>query len=383
MKIAHVITDLNVGGAQVMLHQLLRHTDRTAFQSEVISLTDKGPLTERIASLGVPVSAMGMRSGIPDPRGVLRLASWLRRSRPDVVQTWLYQGDLIGGLAAKMVGIRKIVWGIHNSYLDARSSKRTVRWTVRACARMSRHLPQKIICCAQASQRLHAEMGYPAKKMVVIPNGFDLDSFKPDRAARLSVRQELGISDKSPLIGLIGRFDPQKDHQNFVRAAALLPARAPESLFLLCGDGSDWQNRTLATWIEEAALQDKFYLLGRRQDMTRLYAALDILSLSSSHNEAFPMVVGEAMACGVPCVVTDVGDSALMVGDTGRVVPVRDSQALANAWLELIEMGEEARVGLGIAARQRIERHYRITSVAARYEHLYKEIERANIHLSE
>jgi len=375
MKIAHIITDLNVGGAQVMLHQLLRHTDRTAFQSEVISLTDKGPLTERIAALGVPISAMGMRSGIPDPRGVLRLAGWLRQSRPDVVQTWLYQGDLIGGLAARLAGNRAIAWGVHSSLLDARITKQTVLWTIKACARLSSYLPQKIVCCAETSQRLHAEMGYPAEKLVVIPNGFDLEHYKPDAAARRSVRQDLGIPEAMPLIGLIGRFHPEKDHENFIRAAALLHQQLPEAGFLLCGTDIDWENQALAGWIKEASLQHCFYLLGRRQDVPRIYTALDILALSS-YSEAFPMVAGEAMACGIPCVLTNVGDAALIVGETGLIVPAKNPRALANAWFELINLGIEKRRELGKAARQRIEKHYSIAQSTTRYENLYREMTR-------
>ena len=371
MKIVHIITDLNVGGAQVMLHQLLRHTDQSIVASEVVSLTDAGAVAAGIESLGIPVATMDMRGGVPDPMAVLRLARWLRRAQPDVIQTWLYQGDLLGGLAARIAGIRSLVWGIHNSDVDPQNNKRSIRWTISACVRASHYLPSKIVCCAVSAQQFHAALGYPAEKMFVIPNGFDVDNFKPDRDARASVRREFAIPDTAPLIGLSGRFHPQKDHKNFVRAAARLHARRPDARFMLCGEGSDWSNQELAAWIDEVAMRDQFHLLGRRQDMARIYASLDLLALSASHNEAFPMVIGEAMACGVPCVVTDVGDSALMVGDTGRVVPPKDAPALAEGWLELIELESEARQALGVRARQRIEQHYSIAAIVRRYENLY------------
>jgi glycosyltransferase involved in cell wall biosynthesis len=373
MKITHIITGLGVGGAEVMLRQLLSRMNNSAFDNEVISLTDMGPVSDQIKALGVPVMALGMRKEMPNPLDVLRLARRLRKSRPDVVQTWMYHADLIGGIAAMLAGVRAVAWGIHYSYLDAESNKQTTIWTAGACARLSHRLPTKIVCCAEHSKRIHIEMGYVAEKMVVIPNGFDLEQFKPDASARLSVRRELGIPDSAPLVGLIGRFHPQKDHENFVRAAALLHARLPEARFLLCGTNVDWNNKALLGWIEEVSLRDRFYLLGRREDTPRLCAALDILS-SSSYGEAFPMVVGEAMACGIPCVVTDVGDSALIVGDTGRVVPAKEPHALAAAWLELLEMCSETRRELGCAARERIKTHYSIESITARYENLYKEI---------
>lgn len=374
MKVTHIITDLGTGGAQVMLHELLRHMDKAGFDAEVVSLTDAGVFGEKIEQLGVPVWAIGMGGNAPNPGGLWRLASRLRRSQPDVVQTWLYHADLLGGLAAQLARVRAVAWGLHITHLDPRSIKRTTLWTAQACARLSHHLPRKIVCCAESSAQLHAGMGYAAEKMVVIPNGFDLERFKPDAAARSDIRRELGIAGTTPLIGLFARFHPQKDHENFVRAAAALHAHAPEAQFLLCGDGSDWQNLTLVKWIDEAGMRSRFHLVGRRQDVPRLYAALDIFSLSSACGEAFPMVVGEAMACGVPCVVTDVGDSALMVGETGRVVPPKDADALAAAWSELLAMNLEARQTLGVAARRRIKRRYDIASIAARYGELYRNI---------
>lgn len=357
-----------------MLHDLLKHTSRDAgFVVEVISLTDGGIMGERIKSLGVPVQSIGMRPGdVMSLRGLRDLTQELRRFRPDVVQTWLYHADLIGGLAARFAGVRRVAWGLHISHLDHQSVKRTTRWTVKACAMLSHRVPSKIVCCAESTARFHAAIGYDAKKMTVIPNGFDTARFKPNAAARAAMRAELGIAENVPLVGLCGRFHPQKDHENFVRAAAILNARLPEACFLLCGEGSDRQNAQLAGWIDEAGLRDKFYLLGRRSDMSQIYPMLDILSLASLFGEAFPMVVGEAMACGVPCVVTDVGDSALLVGDTGRVVPVRDSRALAEAWSGVIGMTPETREALGYAARCRIQNHYEIDVIAARYENLYR-----------
>ncbi len=379
IRVTHIISDLIVGGAQVMLHDLLKHTNEKAgFEVEVISLTDMGVIGAQIETLGIPVRAIGMRPrDAMNLRGVRKLTRELRRFRPDVVQTWLYHADFIGGLAARFVGVRHVAWGLHASHLDSQSVKRTTLWTVRACAKLSHRVPSKIVCCAEAARRIHAEAGYDAEKMIVIPNGFDTERFKPDAVARAAVRAELNIADDVPLVGLCGRFHPQKNHENFVRAAAHLNARMPEARFLLCGEGSDWQNSRLAGWIDEAGLRDCFHLVGRRADMPRLYAALDILSLSSSYGEAFPMVVGEAMACGVPCVVTDIGDSSLLIGDTGRVVSAEDSHALAEAWSEVLGMTDEQREVLGRAARRRIESHYGIAAIAARYASLYRMMARS------
>lgn len=374
MKVTHIITNLHTGGAETMLYRLLAHTDRVTFEPQVISMIDIGPIGEKIRALGIPVRALGMRRGVPNPLGVLRLARWLSLDPPHVVQTWMYQADLVGGLAASLTGDLPVAWGIHSTGLDPRSEKRTKIWTVRACARLSRRLPSRIVCCAENSREVHAKLGYMKKKMLVIPNGCDLTVFRPDPEARPSVRNELGVEEGRLLIGLVARFDSPKDHRTFVRAAALLHARVPEVDFVLCGDGITWKNRELAGWIDAAGIRSCCHLLGRRIDVPRLTAALDVASTSSSYGEAWPLIIGEAMACGVPCVVTDVGDSALIVGDTGRAVPPKDPEALANAWHELLALGPDERARLGLAARWRMEEHFSLSSAVAKYVELYKEL---------
>lgn len=372
IRITHIITGLATGGSEMMLYRLLSALDRQRFLPEVISLTEEGPLAQKLRALGVPVKALGMRPGFPDPRALARLAGWLRAARPALVQTWMYHADLVGGLAARWAG-PPVVWGLHNNVLQPRSTKRTTLWTVKACARLSPWLPVKIISCSQAAAEAHARLGYRREKMVIIPNGFDLQAFKPDAAARAGVRAELGLPEDAPLIGLAARYDPIKDHRSFVEAAARLAQCFPDVHFLLCGEGVTWQNPELAGWIRQQGLQDSFHLLGRREDMPRLTAALDIAA-NSSIGEAFSNAIGEAMACGVPCAVTDVGDSALIVGETGRVVPPGDPQALAAAWQELLELSPPARAQLGLAARQRVEQHFSLAAIAARYADVYASV---------
>jgi glycosyltransferase involved in cell wall biosynthesis len=373
ISIVYLTTCLEVGGAEMMLYKLLSGMDRTRFLPQVISLRDLGPLSEKIQTLGVPLRSLGMRPGRPNPLSVLRLARWLRQDRPDVIQTWMYHADLIGGLAAKLAGGIPLAWGIRQSDLSDQGNRRLTLHTMRICAQVSRWLPARIVCGSEASQRVHATLGYATEKMIVIPNGFDLRAFKPDSAARESVRAELQIPAEAPVIGLVGRFDPQKDHRNFICAAALLHRSRPDVHFLLCGDDVTWENAELRGWIEEAAIRKRCRLLGTRHDMTRLTAALDIAA-SSSSGEGFPNVIGEAMSCGVPCVVTDVGDSALIVGQTGRVVPPQNPKELANALRELVELGSEGRIRLGIAARGRIREHFDLPDIVTRYQNLYQEL---------
>ncbi len=283
----HVITGLGTGGSEMMLYRLLSALDRERFSPAVISLREEGPLAEKIRALGIPVKALGMRPGFANPLAQARLAGWLRAAQPALVQTWMYHADLLGGLAARWVGL-PVIWGLHNNVLDRRSTKRFTFWTVKACAWFSPWLPAKIISCSAAAAESHARLGYRREKMVVIPNGFDLQAFRPDAAARASVRAELGLPDDAPLIGLVARYDPIKDHHNFVEAAAYLRQRFPEVHFLLCGEGVTWQNAELGGWIRQKGLSSSFHLLGRREDAPSLTAALDIAT-NSSIGESFPM----------------------------------------------------------------------------------------------
>lgn len=371
IRILFLITGLNIGGAEMQLYRLLTRLDSKRYNPVVVSLVKPGPVGEKIKAMGVSVQALGMRRGIPNPVAIFTLARWLRRTKPELVHTWMYHSDLVGGMAAKLAGSIPVVWGIHHSNLDPEGNKRTTIWAANSCARFSRWLPVKIVCCSEASRRVHTALGYDPDRMVVIPNGFDLNLFKPDLEGVTLVRQELGIPENTMLIGMVGRFDPQKDHRNFIKAAALLQKDIQDVQFLLCGDDIAWKNQKLSKWIDETGLSGYFYLLGIRNDIPRIMTALDIAS-SSSYGEGFPNVVGEAMACGTPCVVTDVGDSALIVGDTGIVVPPKDPDALARAWRELIEIGKDKRQKLGDNARLRIKNNFSLPSVVKRYEELYK-----------
>lgn len=372
IRVTHIIAGLLVGGAETMLFKLLSHTDHKRFEPRVISISDVGPIGERIRALGVPVEALGMKMGRPDPRTPFRIARRLRAHRADVVQTWMYHADLVGGLGAWLAGRIPVAWNIRQSDFDPRTSRRMTRLAARMGAVWSRWLPTIIVCVSHASREVHQKMGYAADRMRVIPNGFDTDTFAPDPTAKIAVRAELGIPTDAPLIGLVGRFDPQKDHRTFTIAAKALLAQRPDAHFLLCGRNVDPANAQITAWMAEASVPaTHFHRLGQRTDIPRLTAALDIATSSSAYAEGFSNVVGEAMASGVPCVVTTVGDSALIVGSTGLSVPPRHPAALAEAWATLLALPVAERHALGIAARARILDHYTLSAIAAQYAALH------------
>ncbi len=373
MKITHVITGLSAHGAETMLYRFLSASDPQEYQHEVISLTDRGAMAGKIEALGVPVRVLRMRPGIPNPLAVPRLARELRETRPQLVQTWMYHADLLGGLATRLAGNVPVVWGIHHTRVDWRETKFLTVLTVRLCALLSRRVPAAIVCCSKASEEAHLKLGYAPEKMRVIANGIDVQEFRPDPDAGVAVRKALGIPAQAPVIGLAARFHPHKDHGTFFRAAGMLHKEFPDAHFVLCGDGVTPENSEIAAEVDAAELQGNCHLLGAQSDMRTNYAVWDIAT-NSSVSEAFPLTVAEAMACEVPCVVTQVGDSSAIVGDTGKVVPPQRPELLAQAWRELLESGAGVRRRLGTAARERVAKHYGLPALVEQYEALYRTI---------
>lgn len=329
MSVLHIITGLSNGGAEAVLYRLC--ISDSAHKHTVISLMDAGKYGPLLEAAGVRVHYLDMPRGRVTLKGIKALWRMLRTERPDVVQTWMYHADLIGGLFARLAGVRKVFWGIrHTDLVPGQSSKSTIL-IARLCARLSRFIPSGIVCCAERARVVHVELGYAADKCVVIPNGYDVKRFRPDPQARLQLRKQWGVDESIPLLGMVARFNPQKDHYTLLAALATLKQQGLVFRCALIGHGMNSDNEALCAVINQHELRDTLILLDQRSDIPDVMAALDLHVLPSSFGEAFPNVLAEAMACGTPCVSTDVGDAALIVGDTGWVVPPRDPGALAGA----------------------------------------------------
>jgi len=326
IKILHIITGLQVGGAEMALYRLASTLDRNLFQHEVVSLTSDQPVGELIRALDIPVKSLGFRPGSLDPRLIFCIRREILRFEPDIVQTWMYHSDLLGGIAAKLAGSYPVIWNIRHSIANKGSLKKITYLVAITNATLSHFIPTKIVCNANSGKHTHIALGFDAGKILVIENGFDLTRYAPDHTSKHNISHELGLPENIQLVGMGARYDPQKDHANFVSAAGLLCQKRQDVFFLLWGKNIDSRNQMLTEQIVSLNIQNRIFLLGLRMDTPQLYAALDVATLSSANGEAFSQVVGEAMASGVPCVVTDVGDAAFIVDETGRVVPPRDPQ---------------------------------------------------------
>ncbi len=377
MRVCHLITGLEVGGAEMMLYKLLGSLEPRAFEPLVVSLVTPGPMGARIAELGIRVETLRMGRGLPSPGALVRLVRLLRGFRPDLLQTWMYHANLLGALATPFARRPALVWNIRQSDLDPHLTRRSTRLVARLGAALSNLAPDRIVCCSQRAREVHCALGYRDDLMTVIPNGFDLDRFRPDPQAGAELRAALQVPVGAPLLGLVARLDPQKDVDAFIAAARRVQAERPGCRFLLCGWGMDPGNPELVDKIADAGLAKSAILLGPRTDTPRVFAALDLLVSSSAYGEGFPNVIGEAMACGVPCAVTDVGDSAAIVADTGVAVPPRDPQALAEAIVRLLGEGPERLARRGAAARRRIAAHFSLPRIADRYGSLYRSLDRS------
>jgi glycosyltransferase involved in cell wall biosynthesis len=373
IRVVHVIVGLNVGGAELMLKRLIEaRLESCRVDHEVVTLTEVGVVGAQLQAIGIKVHALGMHSSLSVPRALFRLVRYLRRNKPTIVQTWMYHADLLGGLAAWLAGNRNIVWGVRTTNVQAGGTPSTTV-IMHVCSYLSRWVPRVIVCAANASRRAHEEVGYDKSKMTVIPNGFDLSSLVATADESLALRAASGIHPDKVVVGMLGRFNPAKDQKNFVEAATRVALAYPNVQFLMVGRGLDQGNAELKSWIDGTGFADRFVLLGERSDVAVCLRAMDMFCLSS-RTEGFPNVVGEAMAVGLPCVVTDVGDAAMLVADTGVVVPKENPEALAAGLEEMLKLSQERRIALGEKARQRITSEFTIERARQRFEAIYNSL---------
>lgn len=341
-----------------MLGALLLAKRPTVQNIHVVSLVPGGAISDRLRAAGIPVSDLGCRNGSPAVRPLLTLARMIRAQAPDVIQSWMYHADLMSTLALLLSGRRRRTrsfWGIRCSDMDVRHYRWTLRLVLWLNARLS-HIPDGMIANSYAGWTFHQRLGYRARRFEVIPNGVDVAAFHPNAAARQTVREELGIEQRAPLVAMIARVDPMKDHACFLDALSRLPAvRA-----LLVGKGTE-------------ALPEipGLVRLGIRSDVAHLLAACDVVVSSSAFGEGFPNAVAEGMACGLPAVVTDVGDAARILGDTGVVVPPRDPAALAAAIRTILDELPAQRTARGLRARERIASLYSLDRAVAAFDALH------------
>lgn len=372
-KIVHVITGLGDGGAEAVLYRLCKHDAQNAHV--VVSLMDDGKYGSLLRKSHIRVFCLRMPRRRVTISGLYALYRIFLNEKPDLVQTWMYHANLIGGILARIAGVDRVIWGIHNSTLNAKTSAWSTIFVNYICSLLSHFIPSIIVSCSQNAVEIHKSLGYCHNKFAVIPNGYDFEEFKPDDHARRTLRSEWTIDDKVPLLGMVARFDSQKDHKTLISALGMLQRTGCDFRCVLVGAMIDSNNRELLTWIRQENIEDKTLLLGPRNDIPAVMNALD-LHILSSRGEAFPNVLVEAMACGTPCITTDVGDAALIVGETGWVVQPSDPKALSRKITTAINYinNQDNESLFKYKCRMKIFNQYSIYRMVNNYSNIYYKI---------
>ncbi len=371
-KVVHVITSLDMGGAEQMLKRLLTSDPESKNNVVVISLRNIGVTGQQLQALGYEVHGLNFRGFTSIPGNFWALVRLLRKNKPVIVQTWMYHADFFGGLAARLIRCRNVIWGIRNTSVPQNSY--LTFWLMRVCALLSYIIPKKIVCVADAARKKHIKYGYSPKKMLVIHNGFDFSNFEVEKIDTAKVRHELSLGALDFVIGCVGRLHLDKGQDVLVTAVAFLEKIKDHRVrFLLIGRDCDRNNIALTKQIDSLGLSAFFILLGERHDIPECLAAMDVFCMPS-RTEGFPNGLGEAMAMGLPCVATKVGDTKLLVGDTAIVVAPDDPMALAAGLTKVICMPAEDREQMGLHAANRVRSEYTIDKARERFYALYREI---------
>ncbi|MDQ5767418.1 glycosyltransferase [Thiothrix subterranea] len=379
IRVIHIITRLNTentDGAAMMLYKLMAHTDRHRFEPIVISLDGEAELSNRIRAHGIDVYSLDMHHNITAGWQIFKLTQLLRNLQPDIIQGWMYHGNLAASLANLSLGNHHaVLWNIHHALPALNKEARTTRWVIELAAKRS-STPEHIIYNTYLSADQHTALGYDDQRSLVIPNGFDTQLFAPNHYQRNAMRHSLGIPADAFVIGLFAHYHPVKNHALFLEAARLLLPHQPNVHFILAGRGVTENNPKLQYLLNKMPTKQNLHLLGGRKDIPHLMNALDLYTLTSSYGEGFPESVAEAMACGIPCVTTDVSDLARIIGNTGQCLPVQDTtpSALAFAWLEWMNAGDAWRQEVGSRAMQRIQQGYNIQTITDQYQKTYQRL---------
>jgi glycosyltransferase involved in cell wall biosynthesis len=366
IRVLFLIRSLNRGGAERQLTQLVKGIDRTRFAVTVVTLYDGGAHQTEIESLeGITVFSLHKKGRWDILLPIWRLLRILRDAKPHIVHGYMDVANALALLLGKLAAAR-VVWGLRASDVDFSQYDRISALSFRLAGWLS-PLTDLIIINSHAGKRHYGAQGFCDKRMIVIPNGYDTIYFQPDAEAGRRIRRAWGIEDSELLIGLVARLDPIKDHRTFLQAAALLSASRPDTRFVCVGDGQADYRQELQDFAEKLGIGNRVIWAGELTDMREVHNALDVAT-SSSSSEGFSNTIGEAMACGIPCVVTCTGDSATLVGNTGVVVPLKDPAQMCAAWMRLLDMPAQDRAALGRCARERIMSEYSIQQLVCRSE---------------
>ncbi|MBK8574333.1 MAG: glycosyltransferase [Elusimicrobia bacterium] len=372
LSVLHVLPGLGFGGTEFVVARLARAERAVGVQNKVLYFKGGGPLVEELRKEGIPCQRLTYGAGLS------ALARWIFPLKKkglsfDLVHGWLYSGNLMAGVLSRGIPGTKLVWNLMQANLTPEVNSPKTRFLMAIGAHLSTRWPDRIVYNSVAAQKAHEGTGFDSSKMTVIPNGVDTDRFSPNPVLCTQFKRENNLTSDTIILGHLARWDPQKDHRRLVEAFRLLVSQGVNAHLFMAGPGVTKENTLLMKWIQETGAPDRFHLLGPIEDAPRFLAGLDIFCLSSL-GESSSYALMEAMACGVPAVVTDVGDARDVVGDTGVVVPPAQPQAFCDGLKRLTSLSSAARTQKGAQARDRIVRDYSFKKMVDAYQTLYQSI---------
>jgi|GEM_PF-30144 len=372
LRVTHVISGLQYGGAERQLSLLVQSSDPSRVRHAVVSLTELGPIGHELRSAGIDVTACGMSFGRSLLPALVRLRRHLARSGADVVQTWLYHADLLGGLAARSLRL-PVVWNVRMTWMDPVTAKTSTIRVAQLCSHLSRFVPERIVFNSRAGAASHSAHGYEVSRAVIIGNAVDTTRFNPDPDASVALKKSLGLSEDDVVIGAVARFDPQKGHDVLLEAARTVIDATQNVHLVLVGRGCGVGDEPISTMVREAGLTHRVHLLGSRADIAEITAGLDVAISASLYGESSSNAIAEALAAGVPVIATNVGAARELIGSAGIVVAPGSARELASAIESLLSLDEaERRVLSKAAVKQSSDGG--VEQMVERYLDLYREV---------
>ncbi|WP_155302646.1 glycosyltransferase [Desulfosarcina widdelii] len=372
-NILHIITGLSTGGAERSLFNLLNGRTKEPYRNLVVSLSTDGTFGHRLRNIGVQVEVLNLKPRLSFLKSIRQLYRIAERFNPDIIQGWMYHGNLSASLIALLIrGKIPVIWNIRHSLYNLSYEKNSTKLVIRTNRALS-YQPTAIVYNSNISREQHESFGFRSKTGDVISNGFDIEHLKPSDEKHYYTREMLGIPKSAFVIGHVARYHPMKNHTGFLKSVGKIANDNKNLHIILCGKGVVAENTLLSKCVPLKS-QQQFHFLGERMDVHKIMRGMDLLCLSSRWGEGFPNVLGEAMALGIPCVTADVGESADIVGETGIVVPVNNEKAMRKAIVGILNMSAEERSSKGESARKRVEEYYSLALMVEKYRTLYERL---------
>lgn len=364
-KLFFISTVLETGGAETVLYNIVKEL-YTEYEIRVASLGSEGDIGKKISDLNIPVVGFKLNPNFPSMHSIFKLLLYTKNYNPNVIITWQYHANFLAGLICKLSGFSNIIWSIHHSDINSKNTKLRTRIIIWISSYLSHFVPRKIHFCSEKSLKNHVKIGFCKTKCHYIPNGFNLSKFRKNLESQKSVKNELGVEQNSQIVGHIARFDLIKNHKLFLDMGEIILNKFSHLHLVLVGLNVDKNNATLMEWMSESNFKNRIHLLGYRTDIPMLLNSFNICVLTS-HSEAFPIILGESMACEVPCISTNVGDAATILAETGIIVDSFNKEEFAIACEKLLKLNPEDLRELGVSARKRVIENYDIKNVSLEF----------------